>query len=341
MTASEVPGLDLAKFRAFFDAACPGEVTGPLHAKLIAGGKSNLTYEVTDGVGQWIVRRPPLGHVLATAHDMAREYRVITALAPTNVPVPATYALCEDPAVLGAPFYVMAKVAGTPYRHAAQLAPLGRERTRTISTRMVETLTALHRVDPGAVGLDDFGRPEGFLARQVRRWRRQLDASHSRELPGAERLHALLAANVPAESAAAVVHGDFRLDNLLVEDDRVAAVLDWEMATLGDPLTDVAVLVAYQHIATLDGGFDVSDVAAAPGFLTAEEILRSYAELTGRDLSAMGFYLGLAYYKLAVIIEGIYYRHTHGQTVGAGFDAVGAAAAPLIEAGLTAMKEHN
>src|SRR4051812_34202229 len=178
--------LDVGRLRQYLDRAVPGLVSGPLEARLVAGGKSNLTYQVGDGRSVWIVRRPPLGHVLATAHDMAREHRVMTALRDTDVPVPTTLALCEDPDVIGAPFYVMERVGGTPYRFAAELAPLGAERVRGISSRMVDTLAALHAVDPDAVGLADFGRPEGFLGRQVRRWKRQLDASHSRDLIGAE-----------------------------------------------------------------------------------------------------------------------------------------------------------
>ena len=337
-----VPGLDLARFGAFFEDARPGAVNGPLRARVIAGGKSNLTYDVSDGQNSWIVRRPPLGHVLATAHDMSREHRVITALHPTDVPVPTTYALCEDTDVIGAPFYVMEKVEGTPYRLASQLEPLGPERTGTISARMVDTLATLHRVDPAEVGLSDFGRPEGFLARQVRRWKKQLDASQSRDLAGADELHHLLEANLPVEGAPAVVHGDFRLDNLLVDDDdQVAAVIDWEMATLGDPLTDVALLLVYQRMARLDTGYAVTDASTASGFLTDEEILNRYADRSRRDLSAMGFYLGLAHFKLAVILEGIHYRYAHGQTVGVGFDTVGAIVEPLIAAGLTTMKEHN
>ena len=339
-----VPGLDLARFGAFFEDARPGAVNGPLRARVIAGGKSNLTYDVSDGQNSWIVRRPPLGHVLATAHDMSREHRVITALHPTDVPVPTTYALCEDTDVIGAPFYVMEKVEGTPYRLASQLEPLGPERTGTISARMVDTLATLHRVDPAEVGLSDFGRPEGFLARQVRRWKKQLDASQSRDLAGADELHHLLEANLPVEGAQAVVHGDFRLDNLLVDRaGQVAAVIDWEMATLGDPLTDVALLLVYQRMAgseqdSLDTGYAIADASTAPGFLTDEETLSRYADRSGRDLSAMGFYLGLAHFKLAVILEGIHYRYTRGQTVGAGFDTVGAIVEPLIAAGLTSMK---
>ncbi|WP_371953653.1 phosphotransferase family protein [Actinomadura monticuli] len=200
----DVPGLAAARFREFFERACPGAVAGPLRARVVDGGRSNLTYEVTDGLRSWIVRRPPLGHVLATAHDMAREYRVLTALAGTAVPVPETYALCEDPDVIGAPFYVMEMVEGTPYRSAAELAPLGPGRVARIADRMIDTRVDLHRVDPAEVGLAGFGRPEGFLARQVRRWKKQLDASRSRELPAADELHALLEANLPAESAHAM-----------------------------------------------------------------------------------------------------------------------------------------
>ena len=335
----QLPGLDLDRFAAFFGSACPGEVTGPLTASLVAGGKSNLTYIVGDGQHEWVVRRPPLGHVLATAHDMGREYRVMTALRPTDVPVPLTYAHCTDPDVLGAEFYVMERVHGTPYRSAAELSALGPERTEAISRATVETLATLHSVDPAEVGLADFGRPEGFLERQVRRWKKQLDASRSREVPGIDELHAGLERAIPEEQPPAIVHGDYRLDNLLVDaEDRVAAVIDWEMATLGDPLTDVALMQVYGEMARSNPA--VTDASTAPGYLFDDAVLALYAERSGRDLSAMGFYRGLAVFKLAVILEGIHYRHTHGQTVGEGFDFVGSAVEPLIAIGLTSLKEH-
>ncbi|MEU5994795.1 phosphotransferase family protein [Spirillospora sp. NPDC047418] len=332
---SDVPGLALDRFGAYFERIRPG-AGRPLRARLVDGGRSNLTYEVSDGRGSWIVRRPPLGHVLATAHDMAREYRVMTALAGTAVPVPATYALCEDPDVIGAPFYVMEMVEGTPYRSAAELAPLGPARVARIADRMIDTLVDLHGVDPASAGLAGFGRPEGFLARQVRRWKKQLDASFSRELPAAGELHALLEANLPAESAHAIVHGDYRLDNLLVDSrDRIAAVLDWEMATLGDPLTDLALLLVYMGRGAPVPG--ARDAAAAPGFPAPDEVVARYAERSGRDLSSIGFYVALACFKLAVISEGIHYRYIHGQTVGQGFGAVGAAVEPLLRSGLAAL----
>ncbi|KAA1427827.1 phosphotransferase family protein [Nocardioides antri] len=341
MGAHELPGLDLGRLAPWLRTVVHG-VGGDLGAELIAGGKSNLTYRLTDGHRAWIVRRPPLGHVLATAHDMAREYRVMSALQDTDVPVPTTYALCEDTDVLGAPFYVMEHVEGVPYRYARELAPLGPERTRAISENLVDVLAALHAVSPEAVGLRDFGRPEGFLGRQVARWKKQLGASHARDLPAADELHRRLAASVPAESATGIVHGDFRLDNVLTDaQDRPAAVIDWEMATLGDPLTDLALLVVYQRLGELVGGNAVADAASAPGFLTEDEILARYATHSDRDLSGLGFYLGLASYKLAAILEGIHYRHLQGQTVGPGFESIGPAVHPLLDAGLTALKEYR
>lgn len=336
-----LPGLDLERLGGWFRNAVP-EVRGDLTARLIAGGKSNLTYEISDGTSSWILRRPPLGHVLATAHDMAREYRVMAALQGTGVPVPKTYTLCADDAVLGAPFYVMEFVIGRPYRRASELAALGKARTRAISESLVDTLGELHRIDPGAVGLGHFGRPEGFLARQVGRWRKQLDASRTRGLPAADELHEQLARRVPQSGETGIVHGDYRLDNVLVDEhDEVRAVVDWEMATLGDPLTDLALLVVYGRLAAEAAIDAISDVATAPGFLSEAEIIERYAARSSRDLSHFGFYVGLASYKLAGILEGIHYRYVHGQTVGEGFAGIGELVVPLLEGGLSALKEYN
>jgi aminoglycoside phosphotransferase (APT) family kinase protein len=239
--------------------------------------------------------------------------------------------------VVGAPFYVMERVEGTVYTRAAQLEALGAERTGAISTRVVDTLADLHAIVPDAVGLGDFGRPEGFLARQVARWKKQLDASRSRELPDADELHRRLAADVPPEGAVGIVHGDYRLDNVLVDaDDRPAAVIDWEMATLGDPLTDLALMLVYGRIAAAAGPV-VADANLAPGFLSEAEVVERYASRSDRDLSRFGFYLGLASYKAAGILEGIHYRYQHGQTVGAGFDRIGELVEPLLRTGLEAL----
>ena len=336
---TDLPGLDLSRFAAWFDGACPGQIAGPLTGRLLAGGRSNLTYEVSDGAHRWVVRLPPLGHVLATAHDMGREYRVITALRDTSVPVALTYALCTDPEVIGAPFYVMSRIDGIPYRTEEEITPLGPVRTRAIAWRMIETLAQLHAVQPSEVGLADFGLPEGFLPRQVRRWKKQLDASRSRPVPGIDELYELLAASQPEGTPATIVHGDYRLDNLLVgPDDKIAAVVDWEMATLGDPLTDLGLLVVYQRMDRLHEGPMASE---APGYPSETEILDRYAQASGRDLSDLGFYIALGSFKLAVILEGIHYRYVHGQTVGDGFEQIGSQVEPLVVSGLAAIRKEN
>ncbi|MGH4030778.1 phosphotransferase family protein [Actinomycetota bacterium Odt1-20B] len=347
MSAGKAPGLDLDQLRAAIDRARPGLVAGPLTARLIEGGRSNLTYALTDGTGRWVLRRPPLGHVLATAHDMKREHRVISALHPTDVPVPKPVLLCEaaeDNGALGAPFYVMEFVDGTPYRTAEELAPLGPERTRGAVLGLVDTLVDLHAVAPEAVGLGDFGRPEGFLDRQLRRWGKQLAASRGRELPGIEELHAALGRSLPDSPAATVVHGDYRLDNVLIGPDpatgadRIRAVLDWEMSTLGDPLTDLGLLVMYSAKLDLPGS-PISTTASAPGHPDPAELIERYAARSGRDVSAVSWYTAFAWFKLAVILEGIHYRYTLGQTVGAGFDRIGELVPVFIEHGLTTLQE--
>ncbi|WP_327309519.1 phosphotransferase family protein [Streptomyces sp. NBC_01298] len=336
-------GLDLERLRGHLDRALPGLAAGPLTGRLIEGGRSNLTYEVGDGSSRWVVRRPPLGHVLATAHDMRREHRVIAALHGTAVPVPEPLLLCEDEAVLGAPFYVMEYVDGVPFRTAGQLAALGPERTRRAVLGLVDTLVDLHAVDPEAVGLGDFGRPEGFLDRQLRRWGKQLAASRGRELAGIDELHGALGRTLPESPAPTVVHGDFRLDNVLIGDpgdgtDRIRAVLDWEMSTLGDPLTDLGLLVMYSSDLGLTDS-PVSTTSGAPGHPAPAELIERYAARSGRDASQVAWYTAFAWFKLAVILEGIHYRFTLGQTVGAGFDRIGELVPVFIEHGLTTLQE--
>ncbi|MET7285695.1 phosphotransferase family protein [Streptomyces sp. NPDC005573] len=345
MSADHPPGLDLDRLRALLDRERPGLVHGPLTGRLIEGGRSNLTYALSDGTSKWVVRRPPLGHVLATAHDMKREHRVISALHPTEVPVPRPVLLCEDEEVLGAPFYVMEYVEGTPYRTADQLAALGGERTRDAVLSLVDTLVALHAVDPAEVGLADFGRPEGFLDRQLRRWGKQLDASRNRELAGIDELHSALGRALPVSPAPTIVHGDYRLDNVLIGGpdgpegrDEIKAVLDWEMSTLGDPLTDLGLLVMYSMpLGTADS--PVSTTAEAPGHPSPAELVERYAARSGRDVSEISWYTAFAWFKLAVILEGIHYRYTQGQTVGGGFDRIGDLVPVFIHHGLTTLQE--
>jgi aminoglycoside phosphotransferase (APT) family kinase protein len=327
------PGLETARLRAHLDRERPGLAGGPLTARLVQGGRSNLTYTVTDGSRSWVVRRPPLGHVLATAHDMTREFTVLRALHGTAVPVPEPLLLCRDEAVLGAPFYVMRHVAGEVYRDARQLAAIGPERTRRAVLALVDTLVDLHTVDPAAVGLADFGRPDGFLERQLRRWGKQLAASRSRDLPGVEELAARLAGRIPRSGPSAVVHGDYRLDNVLIgPDESIRAVLDWEMSTLGDPLTDLGLLVMYGERLPVDS--PVATTSGAPGHPDAAELIARYAERSGRDVTDIAWYTAFAFFKLAVILEGIHYRFTLGQTVGPGFDRIGPLVPVFVERGL-------
>jgi len=336
---SDLPGLDLDAFRRWYDDVRPGEIAGDLSGELIAGGKSNLTYVVTDGASEWIVRRPPLGHVQATAHDMGREFTAMSALAATDVPVPTMYAHCADADVLGAPFYVMSRVDGVAMRRRPELEARGRERTVAITGELVDVLARLHAVDPVAVGLGEFGRPVGFLERQVRRWGQQLEGSKTQERPAAFELHRRLTEQAPAvgadPSALGIVHGDYRLDNCLVgEDDKIHAVVDWEMATLGDTRTDLALMLVYETLGRSDAGELVSDVAKADGYPDNAGQLASYVSASGREPGDMGFHMALAYFKLAVILEGIHYRYLQGQTVGEGFDRIGEGFDLIIAAGL-------
>jgi aminoglycoside phosphotransferase (APT) family kinase protein len=334
-----VDGLDLDALAGFLRS--PGAVrdpadrpSGELRAQLIAGGKSNLTYRVTDDVHDWVVRRPPLGHVLATAHDMTREHRVMSALAPTTVPVPSTVALCEDPAVMGAPFYVMQFVEGSVLRRTTQSADLSDDQRAAIAHRLVDTLADLHDVDFREVGLEGFGHPEGFLERQVRRWTAQLERSRSREVPGFPELAAALAARVPASQRAGIVHGDYRLDNVLIGPDQdIRAVLDWEMATLGDPLCDLGLLPVYASPSAGVGAVVSDGMGPHNGFPSMESLVERYAARTGLDVTPLPWYIALGYYKLAVICEGIHFRHLAGQTVGTGFDRIGELVPPLVAAG--------
>ena len=266
-----------------------------VRVELIAAGMSNLTYVVTPDGGSAddavVLRRPPTGAVLATAHDMVREHRVVSALAGTPVPVPRTLHLCTDPAVLGAPFYVMERVVGV---HVTDHLPAGYAdepaQRRAVADGLVDVLADLHDVDPAAVGLADFGRPEGFLERQVRRWTTQWDATRDTDRPAMDALAARLAATVPPSRRSGIVHGDFRLDNCLLDPQapgRVRAVLDWEMSTLGDPLTDLGLLFVYWPQAGEDRPVQLSPVTTLPGFPTRAELAGRYADRTGADLGAL------------------------------------------------------
>jgi aminoglycoside phosphotransferase (APT) family kinase protein len=335
------PGLDLDRLRTYLDATLPGVIDGTLTAEVIAGGKSNLTYRVSGASGSVVLRRPPLAHVLPTAHDMSREYRVIDALHPTGFPVPAPLHLCQDIDVIGAPFYLMAYVDGVVLRGPAEVAALSHAEARRTSELLVDTLVQLHATDPAAIGLADFGRPDGYLERQVKRWHKQWEASKTRELSTLEEVATTLAATVPTGGRVGIVHGDFRLDNCMFSADarRILAVLDWEMATLGDPLADLGLMVVYTDLA--DAGMSPSTPRIGPeqGFLSGTELVDRYADqaLDGAAVDQIGWYVALGYYKLAIISEGIHARYLLGMTVGPGFDHIGPRVPILIDRALVSL----
>ena len=342
MEAPEVPqGIDAARVGRFFERVLPA-FGAPLRFELISGGRSNLTYRVSAPGGSCVLRRPPLGHVLPTAHDMVREHRVLAALADTDVPVARPLALCEDPEVNGAPFYVMEYRPGIVVNeHVPEGFAPTREERRAISLALVDVLARLHRVDYAARGLADFGRPEGYLERQVRRWSQQWEKSKVAELPEIDELIRWLRAALPASPAPTLVHGDYRLGNLALdpaEPGRIRAVFDWEMATLGDPLADLGYTLIYWGEEAdppeerLPGSFQA--VTAQPGFLTRAELAAEYARRSGVDVAHVDFYRVLALYKLAVISEGIYARHQQGMTLGRGFENLQRSSVWLARRGL-------
>lgn len=337
---SEVPGLDLEKLLPWFRTHV-AEVDA-LGAAVIGHGRSNLTYrlDASDGERHWVLRRPPLSHVQPTAHDMAREFRVLSALARTTVPVPKTYALCQDAEVIGAPFYVMEYVRGLVPVNPADVEQRFDEATRRrIGEELIDTLAALHALDPTEVGLADFGKPQGYIERQVRRFSEQLARVKTRELPELEELGRRLRAALPPESDTAIVHGDYRLDNSILSDDgRIAAILDWEMSTLGDPLADLGILRMYWRDRDADPELSAqvgnAGVITLPGFPTWQEAATRYEAKSGRDLSGLDFYIVLAHFKLAVILENMHARFLAGGTVGAGFELIGQQVLVLARGGM-------
>jgi aminoglycoside phosphotransferase (APT) family kinase protein len=283
----------------------------------VSGGSSNLTFRVRSSGGgdiDWILRRPPMSHVLATANDMKREWTVQQALHGTDVPVPRVVRTCDDESVIGAPFYLMERLDGIVFNDASDVGHLDEAQSLACAHELVDVLARLHSVDPQAVGLGDFGRPAGFVERQVRRWLTQWEKSKQRELPEIEEVARRLAASLPPEGSPAIVHGDYSFNNTMFFRDpptTMQAVLDWEMSTLGDPLTDVGMVAMYWG--------DVGELMwarrkhpqphrANAGFPSVDEVLDRYAATSGRDLTHIAFYRTLATYKLAVIAEGAHAR---------------------------------
>jgi aminoglycoside phosphotransferase (APT) family kinase protein len=315
MSDASVPdGIDVGGVTTWFDAHAPG-VTSPLSFSLIAGGRSNFTYTVTDSAGQrFVLRRPPLGPLLPSAHDMGREHRIMTALQDSPVPVPPVVGLCTDEAVTGAPFYVMWFVDGVILRDQPTAEAVPEPIRVAAADSLVDVLADLHGLEPSAVGLGELGKQEGYVERLLRRWRGQWEKSKTRNLPIVDEVAERLAAGIPTAGPARIVHGDYRLDNVIVspEDGSVQAVLDWELCTLGDPLADVGMLLVYWT----EPGDEFSALTWAPtlaaGFPDRKEVAARYAAASGRDLSEIDYYVALGYWKIAVILEGVYARYRSG-----------------------------
>jgi aminoglycoside phosphotransferase (APT) family kinase protein len=305
------------------------EVAGTgLDVTLVGGGKSNLTFTVTDSVQHWILRRPPLGEYHHGAHDVGREYRVMAALKGSAVPVPEMVVMCRDASVIGAPFYVMDLVEGVVLRTREMIAELTPETRRALSEMLVDTLADLHEVDIEAVGLTTLGRPTGYLDRQLTRWQQQYHTISRRHSDSVDGIVRSLREVLPTSLRAAVVHGDFRIDNVIVtlaDRSALAAVLDWEMATLGDPLADLATLAMFWDEVGRPFNPVTGGLTAFPGFLSTEDVVRRYANRRGLDqraVDSLDWYLRFSKFKLAVILEQIHARHESGQTLGAGFEEI-------------------
>ncbi|MDW3216218.1 MAG: phosphotransferase family protein [Ilumatobacteraceae bacterium] len=286
---------------------------GPFRYELIVGGRSNLTFRVTDASGtRYVLRRPPTGHVLATAHDMAREHRIITAVGRTGVPVPRTLGLCLDESVNGAPFYVMEFVDGQVLDSPESGALLPEALRPVAGEHLIDVLADLHAADVDEIGLGDLARREGYVERQIKRWSTQWENSKTREIAAIEEVARHLASNVPVQHGVSIAHGDYRFGNCLVDigTGRVTAVLDWELCTLGDPLADLGYLGVYW--VRPDGGSRDNDPTGAGGYPSFADIVERYANRTGRDVSQIDYYVAFSSWRLAVISEGVYNRYLHG-----------------------------
>jgi aminoglycoside phosphotransferase (APT) family kinase protein len=308
--SSAPEGIDLESVTHWLVARIP-ELEPPLNFSLIAGGHSNLTYRFVDRSGRALVlRRPPLGHVLESAHDMGREHRIVSAMTSSRVPVAPTFGLCEDVEVNGAPFYIMGFVEGQVLHDAELASQLPEDERFQLGMDVIGVLSTLHKVDPDAVGLGELGRKEAYLTRQLKRWTKQWEATKTHEIPEMEETLQRLAADMPEQIGATIVHGDYRLGNMMVADGRIQALLDWELCTLGDPLADVGYLLN----SWIEPGEGEPAVAATQvgGFPSRSALCESYQEATGRDLAGINYYRAFSHWRLAAINQGVYKRYLVG-----------------------------
>ena len=313
MSSDATPGIDPARVSAWLDGNVAGS-QGPYAFHLIAGGRSNLTYKVMANDGTtFVLRRPPLGHVLATAHDMGREFKIISALQGSGVPVAPALGMCTDIEVNGAPFYVMGHVQGVVLDSPAAGSTLEIAARETASSDLIEIMIKLHSIDPGHVGLGDLGKRDGYLVRQLRRWSTQWANSKTRELPIMDEVHRRLEANQPAQTTSGIVHGDYRLGNCLTDPStgHINAVLDWELCTLGDVLADVGYLLVYWSDPT-GPQLAENDPSGQPGYPSRAEMVRRYSDATGRDVAEITYYEAFSCWRLACIAEGVLARYKAG-----------------------------
>jgi aminoglycoside phosphotransferase (APT) family kinase protein len=308
-----VQGVDITQVSSWLESNIAG-ASSPFEFELIAGGRSNLTYAVTDGNGQqFVLRRPPLAQVLATAHDMAREHRIISAVGRTGVPVPKALGVCTDVDVNGAPFYVMTYVDGVVLDSVERAAALPAGLRPQVSEHLIDVLADLHAVDVDEVGLGDLAKRDGYVERQIKRWSTQWHQSKTRELPAIDDVALKLSRHLPVQQGVSIAHGDYRFGNCLVDVDRgrINAVLDWELCTLGDPLADLGYLGIYWYAGDADAARP-NDPTPAGGFPRYSDLVQRYALRTGRDVSGIGYYIAFGCWRLAVISEGVYSRYVHG-----------------------------
>jgi aminoglycoside phosphotransferase (APT) family kinase protein len=313
------------------------DISGPLAVEQFAEGHSNLTYLLRLGENELVLRRAPFGNPVKTAHDMAREYRVLSKLWAVYPAAPRPFLFCDDPAILDVPFYVMERRRGVILRQ--RLPPglaIDPPTARLVSTALIDSLAHLHALDYRAAGLGDLGKPEGYVARQVTGWAERYDKARTDDLPAMERTARWLAGRLPRESSPALIHNDFKYDNLMLNPrdlTRIVTVLDWEMATVGDPLMDLGTTLGYWVEADDPPSLRraATGPTALPGTLTRQELVARYAEQTGRDVSDALFYYGFGLYKIAVIVQQIYARYVRGHTRDARFDRLNGLVAVLAE----------
>lgn len=333
-----VPGLNIEALSKWMNSRVDGALAGPLVGSLMSGGRSNPTFSLTDGERDWVLRRQPFGDIPRGAHDMRREFTVLRALEGSGVPVPRVIGLENEAGVLDSSFYVMERLEGETMRTQEDTKQLSEAQRLGLSNSLIDALIALHNIDPEAVGLGAWGRPEGFLERQLKLWKSQWDAVKVAESPAFNEAIERLSRTVPQSPPPGIVHGDYKIDNVLVDADdptRIVGILDWEMSTRGDTLTDLGLMVSFWDDEGQAHNPVTRGATALPGFLTSGQIVEAYAKHKGIDLDLLDWYIVLADLKVAVVLEQIHARYLVGQTVGEGFSDVGQMVGPLIERALS------